>query len=137
VTMTMAKTLTALAAILSLPAAALAQDEGGFPATPPAPAEPRGFDLPDTETYTLRNGMKVTLVPYGNVPKVLVRAVTRVGNLNDGEQTYIADLTAEMMSQGAGGLDAAGVASKAADMGGELSISVGLDQTSVSRDVLS
>ena len=109
----------------------------GFPSEPPANAAPRDFALPQTTTYSLRNGMRVTLVPYGNVPKVLVRGVVRVGNLNDGDQPYIADLTADLMTQGAGDLDAAGLAERAAGMGGSLGIGVGADRTFLTLDVLS
>lgn len=104
---------------------------------PPAGAEPRGFTLPSIESYELRNGVKVTLVPYGRAPKVVIRAVVRVGNLNDGETPWIADLTAEMMGEGAAGESASELALEAARMGGDLNIGVGLDETFVTMDVLS
>lgn len=104
---------------------------------PPAGAEPRGFTLPSIESYELRNGVKVTLVPYGRAPKVAIRAVVRVGNLNDGETAWIADLTAEMMGEGAAGKPASELALEAARMGGDLNIGVGLDETFVTMDVLS
>ena len=31
--------------------------------------EPKPFTLPKVESYSLRNGLKVTLVPFGSVPK--------------------------------------------------------------------
>lgn len=40
--------------------------------TPPTGGAPKAFTLPAHETYTLANGMKVTLVPYGNIPKASV-----------------------------------------------------------------
>ena len=108
-----------------------------FPSEPPATAEPRGFDLPEVTTYSLRNGLTVTMVPYGNVPKAIVRAVVMTGNVDDGDQPYISDLTADMLEQGAGGLDAAGLAERAASMGGELGVGVGENRTFVTLDVLS
>ncbi len=42
--------------------------------TPPAGGPPKAFVFPAAETYTLKNGMKVTLVPYGSVPKVAIQA---------------------------------------------------------------
>lgn len=104
---------------------------------PPVGSEPRGFDLPEIETYSLRNGVDVTLIPYGTVPKTAIRVVVRAGNLNDGEQTYIADLTAEMMQEGADGQSASDVAKLAASMGGNLNLGVGLDRTFATIDVLS
>ena len=61
---------------------------------PPAGTAPKPFTLPKKETFTLKNGMKVTLVPYGSVPKVTVTAVVRAGNLNETEQqTWLANVT--------------------------------------------
>lgn len=128
---------TTFLGVLALNAApmALAQDE--FPAEPPAGSEPRDFTLPDAETYTLRaSGVQVTLVPYGRVPKATIRAVVRAGNLNDGDKTWIADLTAAMMEEGAGGKSASELALEAATMGGDLNIGVGLDRTFAVMDVL-
>ncbi len=104
---------------------------------PPEPATPRNFTLPKMDTYTLDNGVKVTLVPYGRVPKATVRAVVNAGNLNDGDQVWISDLTASMMEEGAGGLSASDMAVKASEMGGNLNIGVGLNQTFAVMDVLS
>ncbi|MEL6370560.1 MAG: pitrilysin family protein [Pseudomonadota bacterium] len=104
---------------------------------PPPVGEPKSFELPTTETYKLRNGMKVTLVPFGAVPKVTLRAVTRVGNLNDGDTPWISDLTADMLKEGADGKSAVEIATIAASMGGNVGVGVGLDQTSVAMDVLS
>ena len=45
--------------------------------TPPPPAEPKGFSVPAPRTFALDNGLAVTLVPYGTVPKVTVRLAVR------------------------------------------------------------
>lgn len=127
------KFIAALAAGICLSAGALAQEKEA----PPEGGEPRGFNLPKIETYTLRNGMDVTLVPYGRVPKAFVLATVQVGNLNDGDTPWISDLTADMMGEGAGGKSASEVALAAATMGGDVNIGVGLDQSTVSMDVLS
>jgi len=127
-------TLTAAALVafaLITPSAAQDKEQ------PPVGAEPRGFTLPKIETYTLRNGVDVTLVPYGRAPKVAIRAVVRVGNLNDGDTPWIADLTAQMMGEGAAGRSASVLALEAARMGGNLNLGVGLDETFVTMDVLS
>ena len=132
----MKKLLTLAAAFAALAAAsapALAQEKE----TPPAGSAPRGFAMPKVETYSLKNGMQVTLVPFGRVPKAFVLTTVQAGNLNDGDTPWISDLTADMMGEGSDGKTASDIALEAALMGGDVNISVGLDQTSVSMDVLS
>lgn len=105
---------------------------------PPAGGTPKAFTLPQKQTFTLKNGMKVTLVPYGSVPKVAVRAVVRAGSLNEkAEQVWLANLTGTMLKEGTSTRSAEQIAQEAAQMGGQLSVGVGADQTSISGDVLS
>jgi len=40
--------------------------------------------VPAHETYTLANGLKVTLVPYGNIPKVTVSVEVTAGSIDEG-----------------------------------------------------
>jgi predicted Zn-dependent peptidase len=108
-----------------------------LPDSPPPVGEPKAFNLPKIETYALRNGVAVSLVPFGSVPKVTIRANFMVGNINDGDSPWISDLTTDMMKEGAGGRDGAAIARAAASMGGDVNIGVGLDQGSVTMDVLS
>ena len=54
---------------------------------PPAPGTPKDYRLPPKTTRTLANGLNVTFIDYGEIPKVTIAAVTRVGNLNEGTQT--------------------------------------------------
>src|SRR5688500_19502324 len=62
---------------------------------PPAGGQPKAFVFPKQDTYTLSNGMKVTLVQYGAVPKVAMQAVVRAGTLNEkAEQRWISDVVA-------------------------------------------
>lgn len=128
------KIIASIAAAL----AALAAADGALAGeTPPPGGEPRAFTLPALETYALRNGVSVTLAPFGSVPKATIRAVVRVGNLNDGDKPWIADLTAGMMQEGAGGESAAAIATRAASLGGDFNLGVGLDETFATMDVLS
>ncbi|MEQ1930758.1 MAG: pitrilysin family protein [Parvularculaceae bacterium] len=108
-----------------------------FPTAPPAGSEPRPFKLPAVETYTLKNGLTVTLATYGAAPKATVRAVVRVGNANDGDSPWVSDLTSDMMQEGAAGKTGAELDRTAASMGGDLNIGVGLDETFAGIDVLS
>jgi zinc protease len=105
--------------------------------SPPPPAAPRPFTLPTPTTFALTNGVKATFIDFGTVPKVTVAISVRVGALNDGERTWLSDVTAEMMKEGTRSKTAEQISDAAAAMGGELGIGVGADQTSLSIDVLS
>jgi zinc protease len=129
----MKRALLAISLALVAATPALAQD---FPPPPPI-GEPKPFTLPATETYTLPNGMQVTLVPYGLAPKAMVSLRVRAGNAVEGEQTWLADVTAEMLKEGAAGRSSADLATAAAGMGGELGVGAGLQTTQVSTNVLS
>jgi predicted Zn-dependent peptidase len=105
---------------------------------PPPGGTPKPFALPRKETFTLKNGTRVTLVPYGSIPKVTVSAVVLTGNINESaEQVWLADLTGDLMKEGTTTRTSEAVAEQAARMGGRLGVAVGSDQTSVSADVLS
>lgn len=129
----MRRALIALSLALAAATPALAQD---FPPPPPV-GEPKPFKLPATETFTLANGMQVTLVPYGIAPKAVVSLRVRAGNAVEGEQTWLADLTAEMLKEGAAGRSSADLATAAAGMGGELGVGAGTQTTQISINVLS
>lgn len=105
---------------------------------PPEGGQPKAFTLPPKQTFALKNGLRVTMVPYGEIPKVTVSAVVRAGNINEAaEQTWLADLTGDLMKEGTTSRTAEAVAEDAARMGGQISIGVGPDQTTISGDVLS
>lgn len=129
------KTRTALAAALVLAAApALRADKEA----PPAPAAPKGFSVPKPKTFTLENGLAVTLVPYGTVPKVTVELTILTGNVNEGpNQVWLADLTGDLLSEGTATRTASQIAEDAARMGGSLDITVGENRTQIGGDVLS
>ena len=103
---------------------------------PPAGGTPKDFVLPAKETLGLDNGLQVTLVPFGSVPKATVSVIVRSGNLNDGDQTWIADLSADFFLEGTSNRSAEETARQAASMGGQINVSVGEDQTTISADVL-
>ncbi|MGI8705557.1 MAG: M16 family metallopeptidase [Sphingomicrobium sp.] len=128
---------TAAAAALALvfsPVAATAQD---FPTQMPPAGEPPSFVVPAAETFRLPNGMQVTLVPYGFVPKALISLRIYSGNLNEGENVWLSDLTGQMLREGAAGRTGAQIADAAAAMGGNLEVGVGVHETSLSLNVLS
>lgn len=129
----MSRRLLLAATALLLPASLAAQS---FPPAP-AVAPPKPFTVPASETYTLANGMRVTLIPWGVAPKTYVYLNVFAGNLDEGKQTWVADLTAQMLKEGAGGRSSAELARAAASLGGDISTSVDEASTTIGTDVLS
>ncbi|MGE3394454.1 MAG: M16 family metallopeptidase, partial [Steroidobacteraceae bacterium] len=105
--------------------------------SPPAPGKARDFSLPAKETQRLDNGLTMTFIDYGSVPKLTVLAIVRTGNIDEGESTWLADVAVEMLKEGTVTRSAAGIAEAAAGMGGTLSVGAGAEQTSVGISVLS
>jgi predicted Zn-dependent peptidase len=105
---------------------------------PPEGGPARAFTAPGHETYTLANGLKVTLVPYGNIPKVTVSVQVAAGSIDEGSaHVGVAGMAADLMKEGTEKLMSGQVADEAGSMGGALSISSDYDQTSIELDVLS
>ena len=103
---------------------------------PPAGGTPGEFTVPATQKMTLENGLKVTFIPYGSTPKATVRLVTNTGNIDDGEQVWLADLSFDMLRQGTTSQSAKALAEAVASMGGEINTSVGMDSSFIGMDVL-
>ena len=75
---------------------ALAQKEA-----PPAPGTPKDFRLPPRKTVALPNGMKLTMVHYGTVPKVAVTLELGTGNIDESAaEVQLSGLTADMLLEG-------------------------------------
>ena len=105
---------------------------------PPAPGRPKNFTVPTPARFTLPNGLAVTLVPFGQVPKVTLRLVVQAGNLYEAaDQVWLADLTGRMLQEGTKTRASDALARDLAGMGGELSVNVGSDTASVGTEVLS
>ena len=125
-------TLTTLAAL------AAAQNAPMQKQTPPAGGPPKPFHIPQVEKFTLPNGLQVSMVRYGSIPKVEINVVVRAGNLNESaSQVWLADMTGELMKEGTTSRTSEQVAQEAASMGGSVDINVGPDVTHISSDVLS
>jgi hypothetical protein len=106
--------------------------------SPPEGGQPKDFKLPAVQKYTLDNGMQVKMVSYGEMPKVNVRVVVRAGNLNeDANETWLSDITIDLLKEGTQSYQAEEIAKKVANMGGEITTSTGLDQSWVGGEVLS
>jgi len=118
-------------------ALAVAQDAPMQKQTPPAGGPPKPFHIPEIRKFTLPNGLDVSMVLYGSIPKVQVSVVVRAGSLNESaSQVWLADLTGDLMKEGTTSRTSEQVAQEAASMGGSVDINVGPDVTSISSDVL-
>ena len=105
--------------------------------TPPAGGTPKKFELPSRRSFTLDNGLCVTMVNFGNTPKVTIELVVSAGNIDEAaDQIWLADLTGMLMKEGTSSMSSDQIAEKLAGMGGQLDIGVGPDQTTISTDVL-
>jgi zinc protease len=125
--------LSVLIAVLALGIPAAAQKQ-----VPPEGGTPKDFSLPKKQQFKLSNGMEITLVPYGMIPKVTISAVVRAGNINEKEnQVWLMDLLGDLMKEGTKNRSAEQVAQEAAAMGGDVNVAVGPDVTTVSGSVLS
>jgi predicted Zn-dependent peptidase len=129
------KNIAAVAAVLTLSAIpSFAQEKQA----PPGGGPPKPFTVPAHETYSLPNGMNVTLVPYGNLPKVSLVLLVRTGNLNEpADMPGLADLAGKLMKEGTTTKTSKQIAEESARMGGAVNISVGVDASDVDTDVLS
>ena len=124
------------AGILALTIGAAAQQP--FPSSPPAPAAPRDFRVPEPKRFTLDNGLQVAMVQWGNMPKVRVTLSLRTGNaFEQPNEVWLADLTADLIREGTATRTSTEISREAARMGGSLDISVGMDSTTIGGDVLS
>lgn len=126
---------------MSRPLFALTLLAGGLalaaPETPPTPGPTPPFELPATTDFTLPDGLKVTLVPYGAVPKSNVSLAVRVGNVDEkAGQTGLADSMGKLLLQGTQTKSAVQVAEAAAKLGGPLAVNVREDETSLDIECL-
>ena len=122
----------AFAAAIAAPVAAQQ-----FPTTPPPIGTPKAFKVPVRRTFTLSNGMKVSLTPFGIVPKATVRLAIRTGAIDESaNELWISGLMTDLLSEGTATRGARELAEEMAGMGGTLGIGAGDDLTNIAADVL-
>lgn len=125
--------LLTLALVIGSAASAAAQQK----IAPPPGGKPKDFTLPAKREFALPNGMQVTLVPFGTVPKATISLAVRVGNVNEGpNETWLADVTGDLMNEGTTSRTSAEIAELTAGMGGGIGIGVGPDQATIGGSVL-
>ena len=147
--MTRALTVVLSLALLLAPNLAAAQEMAPHKRTPahqvriapPVPGTPKDVTLPAILTEQLGNGLAVTLVPFGSVPKVTISVQVDTGLLDAVQQDRggpaLVNLASALMAEGTAGLDPAALDRKAGAMGGSLAVGGGRDGFSASISVLS
>ena len=121
-------------AVVGMLAASLSAQERE---TPPPLGTPKPFALPAGETFTLKNGMKVTMAEYGAIPLVSIQASVAFGKANESaDQVWLSTMTLQLMREGTQSKNAAQVANEAARLGGQLQVVPGADQSTVGIDIL-
>jgi zinc protease len=127
----------ALALAAAAAAAAAVAPPASSQQSPPAPGEPKPFSIPAAHDFTLANGMRVTMVPYGELPKATVRLTVRVGNVDEeADEVWLADVVADLMQEGTTSRSAEEIATETARMGGAVTIGVDPNLTALSAEVL-
>jgi zinc protease len=108
-----------------------------FRSTEPEPLEARSFQLPEAQTGQLSNGVQVTVVENNEVPMVNVRITFDRGSWNDTvEMAGLASVTLDMLNEGAGEYDAAGLSTASKRLAANISSGAGNDASQLSLGVL-
>ena len=134
----MKRTILSLAAGAALLSAAPAFAQPGFPTTPPHPQGAPRIDLPEPQRMRLPNGLTVMYVRQAELPVVSAALVTRGAGSGDepAEISGLASFTANMLDEGAAGMDALALADALDLLGASLSTGSGTDAAQVSLYVL-
>jgi zinc protease len=82
---------------------------------------------PNIETWRTESGAEVLYAPAPDLPMVDVRIAFDAGSARDGDLPGLASLTANMLTEGAGGLDADTIAERVEAVGAELGTGAGRD----------
>lgn len=97
-----------------------------------------GIELPEYERVELQNGAVLLLSEKHDVPLIGLRADIRGGAVVDPDKRGgLATLFAGLLEHGAGDRDAAAFAEAVASVGGELSVSGGLESITISANFVS
>lgn len=125
--------LSGAALVVLLPTAALAQRQ-----PPPAPGQPKDFRLPPRRTVELPNGLSLSLMSYGTVPKVAVSVAIGTGMIDETPATIqLATVTANLLLEGTTTRSGPDISREAAEMGGSISADAGTEQVIVGGEALS
>ncbi|MBK5279556.1 MAG: insulinase family protein [Bacteroidia bacterium] len=127
------KSILCLVISATISSQALAQKQ-----TAPVGGTPKDFKLPEKKEKQLPNGLRFTLVPYGAVPKADVRLIIKTGNVHEAaDEVWLADLTGMLLKEGTTTKTFKEISKKVAGMGGDIDVSTGMDNVTISGSVLS
>ena len=116
----------------------LVSSASGQKEAPPEGSAPKPFVFPKQDSYTLPNGMKVTLVQYGSIPKVAFQATIYSGTKDDAAgKKGLSEMTGFMLKEGTKSRTAEQIALETANMGGTIFVGTGTDSTNLQGEVLS
>jgi zinc protease len=91
----------------------LATAPSSAPAPRPAPAAPRDYHFPRFEQRTFGNGLRLVVAPVTKLPLVTAVAIVEAGaTCEPAGKEGVATLTAQMLLEGAAGLDGAALAER-------------------------
>jgi predicted Zn-dependent peptidase len=131
-------TFAALAPLATLAALSVATPVFGQKQAPPEAGPAKNFQVPTPRKFSLDNGLGVTFVTYGSVPKATVHLALRSGHIDEAaNQVWLSDLVGDYLTQGTATKSATEIAEAAARMGGSIDVAVGADRTDIGGDVLS
>ena len=103
----------------------------------PEPLAPREFQLPQAQTAELSNGLQVAVVENHEMPLLSVRISFDQGGWTDtADHIGMASVTLDMLNEGAGEFDAAGISKAAKAIAASIGTSAGADSANVSLNVL-
>ena len=102
---------TILAALAMASAPAIVEAQGPDRSGPPPLGAPPRLSLPEIQRHELSNGLQVMVVEKHTVPLVQINLVVGVGAAHDpSDRIALARMMADMMDEGAGGMDALALA---------------------------
>jgi predicted Zn-dependent peptidase len=134
----MTKKLRSLAIIALVAGSLGAQDSTARKETPPTPGTPKNFRVPPRRNFTLPNGLQVSLVPFGRVPKVAVELEVRTGIIDQGPNDIsLASVVSDMLLEGTTTRSAQDISRQAAEMGGSVNVTPGSEVVAIAGEVLS
>lgn len=102
----------------------------------PAAGTPAALTFPTIQKAELKNGLTVLLVEDHTLPTVHASLVVRAGASLDGKEGGLADLTWDLLDEGAGSYSAAALANAFADIGASVSTAAGRESGAINVRVL-
>ena len=108
------------------------------PAPRPAPAAPRDYHFPRFEQRSLANGLRIVVAPVAKLPLITAVALVEAGATQEPEgKEGVATLTAQMLLEGAAGLDGAALADRFERIGASVEAYADWDVAAVTLSALS